>query len=184
MRTGCTEGWTSPLLCSYTRLSWPCSPPFSPALWDLLIPFCIHYYFYSPSPKALLLHSLTLTTYSYQASCFIALQSFHLNHLEPRAPSMAGPFHLLSVPFFSFSHQVLVSRLICGLHCIASACFSPCHVSCPCANWSLHSAHPTIPPVLSLSWSSSPSVHIFHLLFPSRASSKPPCKHAIHQPNQ
>lgn len=118
VRTGCTVGWTSPVSCSLRQLDWPSCPPFPYVLWDVLIPFCPNYYFYSPSPKSLLLNSLTLTTYSYQASCFITLRSFQLNHSEPCAPSQAVPFHLLSVPFFCFSHQVLVLCLICGLHCI------------------------------------------------------------------
>lgn len=174
----------SPLLHSHGQLHWLCCLLFPYVLWDLLIPFCSQYYFYSCRPKALLLHSLTLTAYSYQAFYFITLQSFHLNHWEPHALSLAGPFHLLSVPFFSFLHQILVSCLICGLHCIASAFFSPCQFSSSHANWFLSTPPTLLSSSLSLSWSGSPSAHIFHLLFQTKASAKPPCKHAIHQPNQ
>lgn len=105
--------------------------------WNLLLPFCI----YSPSLKALLLHSLT--TRICQASCFITLQSFHLYHLGPHAPSLAGPLHLLSVHFLGCSHQILISlSYLCSTFNHFCLLFFLLHFI-SCASLSLDSAHST-----------------------------------------
>lgn len=127
---------------------WPCCPSFTHIPWDLLLPFHIHYNFNSPSPKALLLHSFT--THSYPTSCFITLQSFHLFHLEPHAPSLDSSVHLLSVSFFGFSHQILISCLIHIPCLITSACFFSCCISSP-VPVSLWTLHIPLHPPLSLS---------------------------------
>lgn len=151
-----------------------CCPPFPHALWDLLIPFHTHYYFFFPKPKALLLYSFTLTAYSCQASHFITLQSSiwitqsHMLCLWP------GPFHLLSIPFFTFSHQILVSCLIQVLCCSASACIFPRCFS------SLHAHQPThLVHLTTLPTSGS------HSQLPSSLSLKSflqACSRAAHQP--
>lgn len=115
-----------------------CCPPFPHALWDLLIPFHTHYYFFFPKPKALLLHSFTLTAYSCQASHFITLQSSHLNHSEPHALSLARPFSSPVNTFLYFfssnsslmSHSGLVLFSFC-LHFSSLLFISPCPSAYP-----------------------------------------------------
>lgn len=141
-------------------------PSFTHMPWNLLLPFYSRYNFYSPSLKALLLHSLT----THQASCFITLQSFHLYHLGPHAPSLASPLYLL---WFFTSNSNFMSYLCSMLNHFCLLFFLLRFISC--ASWSLDSAHSTAPSSFSPSQVSHQSISSICSLSP--VSGKPPCKH-------
>lgn len=102
--------------CVYRCLHWLVLPSISTCSLGPsdLFPHSLLLFFF-PKPKALLLHSFTLTAYSCQASYFIILQSSHsshLNHSEPHALSLARPFSSPVSTFLCFfsSNSSLVSH--------------------------------------------------------------------------
>lgn len=100
-------------------------PPFPHVLQDLLIPFLTHYYFYSPAPKP---YCFILSLWQPTVARPLALSLSSLSIWITQSHMLClwpGPFHLLSAPFFYFSHQIQVSCLIQGLCCVASAYVSP-----------------------------------------------------------
>lgn len=160
---------------AYRHLHWPVLPSISTCSLGPSDPFphsLLFFFFPSPKPYCFIpslwqptvARPLTLSP----SSLPIWITQSHMLCLWP------GPFHLLSIPFFTFSHQILVSCLIQVLCCSASACIFPRCFS------SLHAHQPThLVHLTTLPTSGS------HSQLPSSLSLKSflqACSRAAHQP--